>query len=100
MADADSAMADREASREKTGLESMSTGSMRPCGPGNPRGLPGAYRGHSSSPEAGVDALLVVVLRVIGPVQVIRLINEQDPAHGPVQNALGLRRRLPDELSD
>ena len=50
--------------------------------------------------EQDVDDLLAVIARVLGPVQVVRLVDEQHPAHGPVQHPLRLRRRLPDELRD
>src|SRR5215831_1229501 len=47
-----------------------------------------------------VDRFLAVIQGVPDPVEVISLVDEQDPAHRPVKHALGLRRRLPDVLAD
>jgi hypothetical protein len=47
-----------------------------------------------------LDRFLAVVLRVGVPVEVVGLVDEQEPAHRPVEDPLGLRRGLPDVLAD
>ena len=46
-----------------------------------------------------MDSLAVVAL-VLGPVQVVGLVDEQHAAHGPLEHVLGLRRGVPDVLPD
>jgi hypothetical protein len=45
--------------------------------------------------EQDIDAFLTVILGIGRTVQVIRLVDEQDAAHGAIQDTLGLRRGLP-----
>ena len=46
------------------------------------------------------DRFLAVVALVLGPVQVVRLVDEQHAAHRLLEDLLGLRRRVADVLSD
>ena len=47
-----------------------------------------------------LDRLLAVVALVLGPIQVVRLVDEEHAAHGALQHFPGLRRRVADVLAD
>src|SRR5258708_22075102 len=46
------------------------------------------------------DRLLAVVSLVLGTVEIVGLVNEQDAAHGPLQNLLALGRGVTNVLPD
>ena len=50
--------------------------------------------------EQDLDRLLPVVALVLGPVQVVGLVDEQHAAHRALQHLAGLRRRVADVLAD
>jgi len=50
--------------------------------------------------EQDLDGLLAVVPLVLRPVQVVGLVDEQHPAHGPLEHFLGLGRGVPHVLAD
>ena len=50
--------------------------------------------------QQDLDRLLPVVALVVGPVEVIGLVDEEHAAHRLLQHLLGLRRRVPDVLAD
>src|SRR6266404_6507054 len=50
--------------------------------------------------QQDLDSLLAVVSLVLGTVEIVGLVNEQDAAHGPLQNFLGLRRGVTNVLPD
>src|SRR5260370_27201385 len=50
--------------------------------------------------QQDLDRLLAVVSLVLGTVEIVGLVNEQDAAHGPLQNLLGLGRGATDVLPD
>ena len=49
--------------------------------------------------QQDLDRLLAVVALVLGPVQVVGLVNEQHPAHGPLEHLFGLGRGVADVLA-
>jgi len=71
----------------------------------HPAGVPGQDH-HQVFPvrlhelEQDLDGLLAVVPLVLRPVQVVGLVDEQHPAHGPLEHFLGLGRGVPDVLAD
>ena len=50
--------------------------------------------------QQDLDRFLAVVALVLGPVEVVGLVDEEHPAHGPLQDLLGLRRGVSDVLAD
>ena len=50
--------------------------------------------------QKNLDRLLTVVALVLWAVEVIRLIDEQHPAHGLLEHVLGLGGRVPNVLTD
>ncbi len=50
--------------------------------------------------KQNLDGLLAEVTLVLSPVEGVRLVDEQHPAHRPVKKPFGLRRGLPDVLAD
>ena len=50
--------------------------------------------------EQDLDRFLAVVLLVFRAVQVVGLVDEEHAAHRPLQDVLGLGRRMPDVLAD
>src|SRR5260370_30674884 len=50
--------------------------------------------------QQDLDRLLAVVSLVLGTVEIVGLVNEQDTAHGPLQNLLGLGRAVTNVLPD
>src|SRR5258708_12878759 len=50
--------------------------------------------------QQDLDRLLAVVSLVLGTVEIVGLVNEQDTAHGPLQNLLGLGRGVTNVLPD
>jgi len=71
----------------------------------HPAGVPGQDH-HEVVPvrlhelEQDLDGLLPVVPLVLRPVQVVGLVDEQHPAHRPLEHVLGLGRGVPDVLAD
>jgi hypothetical protein len=49
--------------------------------------------------EEDLDRFLAVVALVLGPMQVVGLVDEEHPAHGPLEDLLGLGRGVADVLA-
>ena len=50
--------------------------------------------------QQDLDRLLPIIPLVLRPIQIISLVDEQHPAHRLLENLFGLRRGMPDILSD